>query len=172
MKLATLIHKTKSSLITQTRVLTTQQQQNYATYKVNRPRPITPQTPEIAKQNNPEVTVTNNQGNTYTIRHNEVLKSTCVEDQCKQKVCQSLCNSPSGEKDKAIAHFTTSPTHATYVVSNTDLEGNKQIQYAKGYSVPHEVEPSDVNINKKRTQNLNNNTNALQNIHDNDCDIL
>ena len=118
--------------------LSSQPRRDYATYKASKPEPKTKDPKSL--YNNPSITKKSG----GTMRHREVHRERCIENDCSKKICSSLCDNFYDKK--AVGHFshTQSPppeTDKTFIpnVSSTDMDGNNKPESLIIYKNAHDV---------------------------------
>jgi len=126
--------------------LSYQPRRDYATYKACKPEAKTMDPKSL--HNNPPIT--KKSGN--TMRHREVHRERCIEDDCSKKICSSLCDD--FQDKKAIGHFThgkmpPSESGKTFIpnVSHTDMDGNNKPESLVIYHDAHNTSSTTEIIN-------------------------
>ena len=133
--------------------------QPYATYRVDDANALT--TTHEQAQLNP--LLQRNNGSTF--QHPPYVRSICNIDNCKDVICPKLCGQLIETAD--VGHATHSDSFpGVRFVSNSDYSGNPlSPEYMVPYAIPVENTTGGVNINATKTANLNNNQEALNNVH-------
>ena len=134
--------------------LSYQPRRDYATYKACKPELKT--TDPKSLHNNPPITRKTGGG---TLRHREIHRERCIEDNCSKKICSSLCDD--FQDKKAVGHFThgqipPSESGKTFIpnVSQTDMDGNNKPESLVIYHDAHntsstaEIVNGTIRINK------------------------
>lgn len=110
----------------------------YATYKACKAEATT--TKPQSLYNNPPIPKKSG----GTLRHREVHRERCIEDNCSKKICSSLCDD--FQDRKAVGHFTHGQTpppepNKTFIpkVSQTDMDGNNKPESLVIYHNAHET---------------------------------
>lgn len=132
--------------------------QKYATYRTDDAKASI--TTFEQSQNNP--ILKNNANKAY--QHPPYVRSICDLPNCQDKLCKTPCGKIVEDAD--VGHATHSPTFPNVkYISATDCSGQNKTEYMVSYNPPIENTTAGQNINKDKTANLNNNKEALENIH-------
>lgn len=103
------------------------------------------------------------------IQHDFYSANYCESPSCEQKVCKTTCDTIT--KTEYLGHGTHSDSTkvpgAVYL-SAQDAENNQRLQYGKFYKAEERSKPStahaDETLDATRTENVNNNSEMLNNI--------
>lgn len=131
---------------------------NYVTYRIDQAKAIT--TTHEQAQVNPLLTKPNGS----TMQHPAIVRTLCDIPNCEHKVCKKPCNTPIENSD--VGHATHSDKFpGVRYISNTDSSGDARPEFMLPYERPIENTTSGANIDKTKTKNLNDNSEALNNVH-------
>jgi hypothetical protein len=137
-------HSTNTTVIRPS--LSSQPRRDYATYKACKPEAKT--TDPKSLHNNPPIT--KKSGN--SMRHREVHRERCIENDCSKKICSSLCDD--FQDKKAVGHFThgqipPSESGKTFIpnISSTDMDGNNKPESLVIYHDAHDTSSTAEIIN-------------------------
>ena len=93
-----------------------------------------------------------------------IILSQGVLPHCKDKLCKTPCDKIIEDAD--VGHATHSPTFPDVnFVSRTDSSGRNKPEYMVAYDPPMENTTAGQNINETKTATLNNNQEAVENVH-------
>ena len=130
----------------------------YVTYRVDDAKPGI--TTYEQSQENPLL----ERNNGTTFQHPPIVRTTCGIPNCEHKLCKQLCETPIQHAD--VGHTTHGESYpGTKFVSNVDCSGKQHAEYILPYVPPVENTTMSSNTNQVKTTNLNNNEEALNNVH-------
>ena len=134
------------------------QKQGYATYRVDDAKAMN--TTHEQAQVNPLL----GDNVKHTFQHPAYVRSVCDYTYCKDTVCKKPCGPVIEEAD--VGHATHSSTYPNVkYVSSVDSKGAVRPEYMVVYNPPIENVTGGLNLNKEKTENFNNNQEALHNVH-------
>lgn len=130
----------------------------YATYRVDDANYIN--TTHEQSQANP---ILSNYNGYY--QHPPYVRSLCDLDNCEHHLCYGkLCGSHIQDAD--VGHATHSATYpGVKYISSKDSSGKDRPEYMVKYENPIENNTQSQNVNSEKTKNLNENKEALNNVH-------
>lgn len=132
----------------------------FATYHVDKVDAM--KTTHEQTQSNPLIMKTYNRNE--TMQHPSIVRTSCDKEYCEHQLCKKPCSTIKEVAD--VGHATHSATYpgVTYV-SATDCSGTPRPEYLLPYTIPIENTTNGAYTDQTKTTNLNNNREALENIH-------